>query len=157
MQANRPVARRLSAARKELLRGDSWFAVLIFIVVTVFLLSLVASVWNNVTFQRGVREKAAVQHLKAVGTVLSKAAEALMTADELSMLRRVLVEGNRNHRQAQERDRVEDVAGVEREHAGEQDRRETFDGGVVTLYDVVEPSALDRDAILDLAAQLDWS
>lgn len=97
MQANRPVARRLSAARKELLRGDSWFAVLIFIVVTVFLLSLVASVWNNVTFQRGVREKAAVQHLKAVGTVLSKAAEALMTADELSMLRRVLVEAGTEH------------------------------------------------------------
>jgi len=98
MQANRPVMRRLSAARRELLRGDSWFAVLIFAVVAVFMFSLFASVWNSITFQRDVRKKAGVQHLKAVGTVLSKAAEALMTADELSMLRRVLVEAGTEHK-----------------------------------------------------------
>ena len=98
MQANRPVIRRLSAARRELVRGDSWFAVLIFTVVAVFLVSLIASVWNNITFQRGVRQKAGAQHLKAVGAVLSKAAEALIVADELSMLRRVLVEAGTEHK-----------------------------------------------------------
>ena len=97
MQANRPVMRRLSAARRELLRGDSWFAVLIFTVVSVFMFSLVASVWNSITFQRDVRNKAGVQHLKAVGTVLAKAAEALITADEISMLRRVIVEAGTEH------------------------------------------------------------
>jgi len=98
MQANRPVMRRLSAARRELLRGDSWFAVLIFTVIAVFMFSLIASMWNNVTFQRHVRQKAGVQHLKAVGAVVSKAAEALMAADELSMLRRVLVEAGTEHK-----------------------------------------------------------
>lgn len=98
MQANRPVMRRLSAARKELLRGDSWFAVLIFTVVAVFMFSLVASVWNSITFQRDVRKQAGVQHLKAVGNVLAKAAEALITADELSMLRRVIVEAGTEHK-----------------------------------------------------------
>lgn len=98
MQANWPVVRRLSAARRELLRGDSWFAVLIFTVVSVFMFSLVASVWNSITFQRDVRQQAGVQHLKAVGTVLAKAAEALMTVDELSMLRRVIVEAGTEHK-----------------------------------------------------------
>jgi signal transduction histidine kinase len=98
MQVNRPVVRRLSVARRELLRGDSWFAVLIFAVVSVFMFSLFASVWNSITFQRDVRRKAGVQHLKAVGTVLAKAGEALMTADELSMLRRVIVEAGTEHK-----------------------------------------------------------
>jgi len=98
MQANRPVVRRVSAARRELVRGDSWFAVLIFTVVTVFMFSLVASVWNSITFQRDVRQKAGVQRLKAVGNVLSKAAEALIAADELSMLRRVIVEAGTEHK-----------------------------------------------------------
>ncbi len=98
MQANWPVTGRLSAARRDLLRGDSWFAVLIFTVVGVFLFSLVASVWNSITFQRNVRQKAAVQHLKAVGTVLAKASEALITADEISMLRRVIVEAGTEHK-----------------------------------------------------------
>jgi signal transduction histidine kinase len=98
MQANWSVMRRLSAARRELLRGDSWFAVLIFAVVAVFMFSLFASMWNSITFQRDVRKKAGVQHLKAVGTVLAKASEALMTADELSMLRRVLVEAGTEHK-----------------------------------------------------------
>lgn len=97
MQANWPVMGRLSAARRELLRGDSWFAVLIFTVVSVFMFSLVASVWNSITFQRDVRQKAGVQHLKAIGTVLTRAAEALIVADELSMLRRVIVEAGTEH------------------------------------------------------------
>jgi signal transduction histidine kinase len=90
--------RRLSAARKELLRGDSWFAVLIFTVVSVFMFSLIASVWNSITFQRDVRQKAGVQHLKAIGTVLAKSAEALIAVDELSMLRRVIVEAGTEHK-----------------------------------------------------------
>jgi hypothetical protein len=72
--------RRLSAARRELLRGDSWFAVLIFAVVSVFMFSLVASVWNSITFS-GTCQKAGCS-LSKLGT-LPKAAEAAMTADEL--------------------------------------------------------------------------
>lgn len=97
MDTDRPLVKRLSATRKELLRGDSWFALLIFTVISVFLFSLVASVWNNIMFQRDVTEKAGAEHVKAVGEVLAKAAEALMTVDELSALRRTIVEIAREH------------------------------------------------------------
>jgi len=98
METDKPVVRRLSTMRRDLLRGDSWFAVLIFTVVSVFLFSLVASVWNNIQFERDVKQKAGVQHLKAIGSVLAKAAEMLMANDELSALRRVLVEAGTEHR-----------------------------------------------------------
>jgi signal transduction histidine kinase len=92
MRTSRPVMKRLSAARKELLRGDSWFAVLIFTVIAVFLFSLIGTVWNNILFQRDVKERAGAQHLEALGSVLAKASEALIAANEMSMLRRMLVE-----------------------------------------------------------------
>jgi signal transduction histidine kinase len=92
MQPNRPVVRSLSAVRRELLRSDWWFAVLIFTMIGIFLVSLLGSVWNNITSQKEVRRKAQVQDLRAMGAVLGRAAEALMAANELSMLRRMLVE-----------------------------------------------------------------
>jgi signal transduction histidine kinase len=98
METDKPVVKRLSTMRRDLLRGDSWFAVLIFTVVSVFLFSLIASVWNNIVFEREVKQKAGVQHLKAIGSVLAKASEMLMANDELSALRRVLVEAGREHR-----------------------------------------------------------
>lgn len=92
MQSNRPVITKLSAVRKDMLRGDSLFAVTIFTVVAVFLFNLVASLWHNVAFQKDVKEKAGVQRVKAVGGVLAKTAETLIAADELSMLRRTITE-----------------------------------------------------------------
>ena len=92
MQSEKPVTTRLSAVRKDMLRGDSLFAVTIFAVVAVFLFNLVASLWNNVVFQKDVKEKASVQRVKAVGGMLAKAAETLIAADELSMLRRTVAE-----------------------------------------------------------------
>jgi signal transduction histidine kinase len=80
-----------------MLRGDSLFAVMIFTVVAVFLFNLVASLWNNLVFQKDVKEKASVQRVKAVGGVLAKAAETLMAADELSMLRRTVAEAGMEH------------------------------------------------------------
>ncbi|MGE5294186.1 MAG: sensor histidine kinase [Solirubrobacterales bacterium] len=64
----------------------------IFAVVAVFLLNLVASLWNNVLFEKDMKEKASVQRVQAVGGVLAKAAETLIAANELSLLRRTLVE-----------------------------------------------------------------
>jgi signal transduction histidine kinase len=97
MQQNGPVTRSLSAMRRELLRGDFWFSVLIFAMIGIFLVSLLGSVWSNVVLRKDVEKKAQVQDLKAMGAVLARAAEALMAADELSMLRRVLVEAGTEH------------------------------------------------------------
>ncbi len=97
MQTDRPVTGRLFAMRKDLLRGDSLFAAMIFAVVALFLFNLAVTIWNNVLFQKNVEEKAGVRRVKAIGSVLAKAAEALITADELSTLRRTLVEAGVEH------------------------------------------------------------
>ncbi len=82
------VPSKLSAIRKDLLRGDSLFALIIFAVVAVFLFNLAASVWRNMVFQQDIEEEASIRRTKAVGSVLAKAAESLMGANELSTLRR---------------------------------------------------------------------
>jgi signal transduction histidine kinase len=86
------VPSKLSAIRKDLLRGDSLFALIIFVVVAVFLFNLAASVWRNMVFQQDIEEEASIRRTKAVGSVLAKAAESLMGANELSTLRRTLAE-----------------------------------------------------------------
>ncbi len=97
MLTDRPVLSKLFAAKKDMLRGDSLFAVIIFVVVALFLFNLVASIWNNIIFQKGIEQKASVQHAKAIGSVLAKAAESLMSANELSALRRTVVETASEH------------------------------------------------------------
>jgi signal transduction histidine kinase len=92
MQSNRPVLNKLSAVRKDMLRGDSLFAVVIFAVVAVFLFNLVTSIWHNIVFEKDIEQKASVRHAKAVGSVLAKAAESLISSHELSMLRRAVIE-----------------------------------------------------------------
>jgi signal transduction histidine kinase len=77
---------------KDLLRGDSIFALLIFVVVGIFMVNLVVSVWHNVLYKKNVMEKAGIDNIKAVGTMLSRTSEALITANEMSMLRRTVVE-----------------------------------------------------------------
>jgi signal transduction histidine kinase len=97
MQSEKPVITRLSAVRKDMLRGDSLFAVTIFAVVAVFLFNLIASMWHSMAFEKDVKEKASVQRVQAVGGVLAKAAETLMAANELSMLRRTVAETGIEH------------------------------------------------------------
>ncbi len=98
MESDRPLTKRLFAMRKDLLRGDSLFALMILIVVALFLLNLVALLWHNVLFQKDVNEKAGVQRVRAVGKVLARVAETLMTTDELSMLRRTIAEAGVEHK-----------------------------------------------------------
>jgi hypothetical protein len=89
--------KKLSVMRRDLLRGDSLFAALVFVVVALFLFNLGVSLWHNLMFEKDVQEKASVQHVKAVGSVLAKAVEALLSADELSMLRRTIAEAGVEH------------------------------------------------------------
>ena len=97
MQTDRPVLNKLFAARKDILRGDSLFAVIIFAVVALFLFNLAASVWRNIVFQQDIEEKASVRQTKAVGGVLAKAVESLMDANQLSTLRRTVAETALEH------------------------------------------------------------
>jgi len=97
MGTDRSATGRLSAVRGDLLRGDSLFAVLIFAVVAVFLFSLVGSVWRNLVFRKDLQEQAGVQKVKVVGGILARTAEALISAGELSTLRRTLAEAGLEH------------------------------------------------------------
>jgi len=97
MQSKKPAIAKLSNVRKDMLRGDSLFAVAILIVVALFLLNLVASLWNNAVFQKNVKERAGAQRLRMVGQVLARASEALIATNELSMLRRTVAETGLEH------------------------------------------------------------
>jgi signal transduction histidine kinase len=92
MHSQRPVLNKLFAARRDMLRGDSLFAAIIFAVVSLFLFNLGLSVWRNLEFQKDVEQRASVRRVKAIGGVLAKAAESLLGAEELSMLRRTVME-----------------------------------------------------------------
>ena len=87
-----PLLTKLFGVRKDLLRGDSIFAILIFIVVGAFLVNLVASVWHNLHFQKDLKLEAGIRQVESTGGLLAKTTEALLLANELSMLRRVVSE-----------------------------------------------------------------
>jgi len=97
MATEGPITKKLFAARRDILRGDSILAILIFAVVGIFLVNLVASVWNNIRFQEDVKQQASLENLKSVGSMLAKASEVLLVADELSMLRRTVAEVGLEH------------------------------------------------------------
>ncbi len=87
-----PLLTKLFGVRKDLLRGDSVFALLIFVVVGAFLVNLVASVWHTMRFQKDLTQQAGTHHAQAIGGMLVKTIEALLVANEPSMLRRVIAE-----------------------------------------------------------------
>ena len=88
--SDNPLLGKLLVIRGDLLRGDSLLTLLIFVVVTAFLVNLVVSLWHNMHFQEDLREKAAIQSMEDVGSMLAKSSEALMMANEMSTLRRVV-------------------------------------------------------------------
>lgn len=92
MQAHGPITRKLFVARRDILRGDSLFALLICVVVGIFLVNLMMSILDNVRFQKNVMQEASIENSRSVGTLLAKTAEVLLTTNELSMLRRTILE-----------------------------------------------------------------
>jgi len=50
------------------------------------------TLWYNLFFQKDLKEKAGIQNIRAVGSVLSRATETLLAAGEISMLRRAIAE-----------------------------------------------------------------
>ncbi len=91
-KAGNSLLTRLFGAHKNLLRGDSMFALLIFIVVGAFLVNLAVSVWHNLRFQKDLQFEAGIRQVESTGSLLAKTSEALLLANEMSMLRRVISE-----------------------------------------------------------------
>jgi len=56
------------------------------------------SLWHNIVFQKDLKEEASVQNVRAVGNVLARMTEALLSASEISMLRRAVAEAGVEHR-----------------------------------------------------------
>ena len=97
MRTDGPITKKLFAARRDILRGDSVLAILIFVVVSIFLVNLIASIWHNVHFQKDVQQEASLGNAKVVGGMLAKTGEVLLIANELSMLRRTVAEAGLEH------------------------------------------------------------
>ena len=81
----------------NVLGKDSVISVFIFVVVAVFVASIGAFFWHDVRVKRTLREQAAIHNIRSVGGVLAETAEALLAADELSTLRRIVMETGSRH------------------------------------------------------------
>ena len=97
MKTERLIIGRLSVVGRALVRGGTAFNLLIFVLVCVFFINMAISVGYNIFFQKDLKEKAGVQNIRAVGSVLARATEALLAADEISMLRRAIAEAGLEH------------------------------------------------------------
>jgi len=98
MKTVRYIIKRLSNASQELVRKGSLINLLIFVIVTIFLGNMTISMLHNVFFQKHLKQKASIQNIKAVGSVLARTTEALLAANEISMLRRAIAEAGVEHR-----------------------------------------------------------
>ena len=97
MKTDKLIIGRLSIVGRALVRGGAAFNLLIFVLVCVFILNMAISVGYYIFFQKDVEEKAGVRNIRAVGSVLARATEALLVADEISMLRRAIAEAGLEH------------------------------------------------------------
>ena len=97
MKTERLIFGRLSVVGRALARGGAAFNVLIFVIVCIFFINMAISVGYNILFQKDLKEKAGIQHTRAVGAVLARSTEALMAAGEVSMLRRAISEAALEH------------------------------------------------------------
>jgi signal transduction histidine kinase len=97
MKSEKLIVGRLSIVGRALVRGRVTFNLLIFVLVCIFFVHMVISVGYNIFFQQDLEEKTDVQNIRAVGSVLARATEALLAADEISMLRRAIAEAGLEH------------------------------------------------------------
>jgi signal transduction histidine kinase len=76
-------------------RADNILATVAYLastIVAIFLINMAVSLWRNITYQRNLIRESNISNIRAVGAVLAKATEAMMAANEISMLRRAVAE-----------------------------------------------------------------
>ncbi len=88
----RPAVEKPVQGRLRFLHRGSVVASVGVIVVGVFLLAIGGLLWCGVTSQRTLSEKANAEKVRAVGDSLARASEGLLSADEVSTLRRLIAE-----------------------------------------------------------------
>ncbi len=92
MKKGTSACHKFSGVRQDLLRGDNIFALIIFIVVVVLLVNMVVSIWNNALFQREVKQETALRNVRVITLILARACETLLATNELSLVRRTVVD-----------------------------------------------------------------
>ena len=97
MATDKPVVKKSGYAHRLLPRGESVVASTGLAVLAVFMAVLAAAVWQSVRTQRVLSERACTERLRAVGELLARSSEALLSADELSALRRIIAEAGLNY------------------------------------------------------------
>ncbi len=97
MQAERPITRKLFAVRRGILRGDAMLGLLLFVMVSVFPGHPIASLQHNTRFPGDVTQPASILDRKSTGRPRARTAEILPTANELSTLRRTILQAGLGH------------------------------------------------------------
>ncbi len=97
METDRPVSER-SACRNRLPRGRaSAIALAGVAIVAVFLVATIGSLWWGLRAQRNLSRTLNAQKVRALGRSLGKTTEALLSANEVSALRRIIAESGVEH------------------------------------------------------------
>jgi len=97
MKTDKRMVKKLLA---RFLCRDNIFTIVTFLVSTVVavcLVNMAVSIWRNTAFQRDLTKKASVYNVRTLGAVLAKATEALLAAEELSLLRRSVGQARIEH------------------------------------------------------------
>ena len=92
MAADKPIVKGSIFGRIRLFHGDCVVTLVGAAVVGVFLIAMAATVWNTARSQRRIAQQADVEKLRAVGALLANTVDALLAANEISTLRRVIAE-----------------------------------------------------------------
>ncbi len=96
-----PSPKAVASWPRALLRGQSPFASIAFALAAILLASMGASAWWATRTQRRSLEQARMDQLNVVGDMLAQSAEAMLAANELSSLRRIIAEAARSYQLGQ--------------------------------------------------------
>lgn len=97
MGTERSIMGKLSTVGRAFGHGGAGFKLLTALIVGVLLINMVISVWCNFLFQKHLNQKANVQTVRMIGSVLAKTTEALLVAGEISILRRAITGASIEH------------------------------------------------------------
>jgi signal transduction histidine kinase len=86
-----------SASPRFLLRGESAVASTGLVLAMILLLVMAAAAWWNMRVQRRTFQETRTTQIESLAALLAESSEALLAADDLSTIRRLLVEAGRQH------------------------------------------------------------
>ncbi len=82
---------------RGILGTESVISISIFAVVGVFLVSIGTFVWYDITFKSELKKQSVIQNIRSVSGILAETTQAMLAANEVSVVRRVVMEMSVQH------------------------------------------------------------